>query len=276
MRWFKHLSAAHDDDALAAILEEMGPVGYGIYWLLLEHFAAVMEKDCTAVPELTHSEAKWANVCCCSARTFSKFAQRAAELLLISCKTLAELRQYSGRTLAKRLQIGIPKLLKYRDEYSRKSGVTPDKLPARSEREQRESREETPPTPSCEGAACEPSRNGNGKDTDPDKFSDWAEAVYARHPKKKNKFLAMQKLADRFAHDELARAIFEKNHELFRQSKSWLEQGGRFVPALCNPDDSGFISDEAWRYPPPDEEEDELMRWARDRDAARERGEIVN
>ena len=123
---------------------------------------------------------------------------------------------------------------------------------------------------------CAPSRNEKDPDPDPEKFSAWAEEIYALHPKKKNKFLAMQKLASRFAHDERARAIFETNHELFRQSKSWLEQGGRFVPALCNPDDSGFISDEAWRYPPPDEEEDELMRWARDRDAARERGEIVN
>ena len=151
MRWFKHLSAAHADDALAAILEEMGPTGYGIYWLLLEHFAAVMEKDCTAVPELTHSEAKWANICCCSARTFRKFTQRAAELLLISCKTLAELRQYSGRTLANRLQIGIPKLLKYRDEYSQRSGVSREKLPARSETERdtdtEQIRTEHPPTP---------------------------------------------------------------------------------------------------------------------------------
>jgi hypothetical protein len=175
----------------------------------------------------------------------------------------------------------IPRLLELEwiEQYQQDTIFAPEiphppaEIPSTKEGKEEKGTEEKERKKAC---ACEPSRNGNGKDADPDKFSDWAEAVYARHPKKKNKFLAMQKLADRFAHDELARAIFETNHELFRQSKSWLEQGGRFVPALCNPDDSGFISDEAWRHPPPDEEEDELMRWARDRDAARERGEIVN
>ena len=151
MRWFKHLSAAHADDALAAILEEMGSAGYGIYWLLLEHFAAVMEKDCEAVPELTHSEVKWAQICFCSVRGFRKFTQRATELRLISAQTTTELRQYSSRTLAKRLQIGIPKLLKYRDEYSQRSGASREKLPARSDTERdtdtEQNRTEHPPTP---------------------------------------------------------------------------------------------------------------------------------
>jgi hypothetical protein len=133
MRWFKHLSMAHDDVGLSTLLEAMGPEAYGIYWLLLEHFASVMEKDCTAVPELIHSEGRWAQICFTSARKFRKFAETAAELKLISSSSQAELKQFASRMPANRLQICIPKLLKYRDEYSRKSGQTPDKLPARTD-----------------------------------------------------------------------------------------------------------------------------------------------
>jgi hypothetical protein len=133
MRWFKHLSMAHDDVGLSTLLEAMGPEAYGIYWLLLEHFASVMEKDCTAVPELIHSEQRWATICHTSSRKFRKFAEIAAELKLIESKSQAELKQFSSRMPAIRLAICIPKLLKYRDEYSRKSGHSPDKLPARTD-----------------------------------------------------------------------------------------------------------------------------------------------
>jgi len=133
MRWFKHLSMAHDDQGLSTLLEAMGPEAYGIYWLLLEHFASVMEKDCTAVPELVHSEQRWATICHTSSRKFKKFAETSAELKLIESRTSAELKQFTSRMPAERLLICIPKLLKYRDEYSRKSGHSPDKLPARTD-----------------------------------------------------------------------------------------------------------------------------------------------
>lgn len=129
MRWFKHLTTAHDDPALSTIVEEMGSDGYGIYWLLLEHFAAAMPKDCKSVPEITRSIDSWAKICACrSTRQFDKFYQTAVKLRLICGETAAELRQNCSKRAAKRLQICIPKLLKYRDEYSKKSGQTPEKI----------------------------------------------------------------------------------------------------------------------------------------------------
>lgn len=151
MRWFKHLSMAHADPALCTLLEMMGPEAYGIYWLLLEHFAAVMEKDCITVPELTHSEIKWAQICSSSARKFRNFAETAAKLKLIESSSEAELKQFASRMPANRLRICIPKLLKYRDEYSRKSGHSPDKLPARTDTDTdtdtEEKKKEEPPVP---------------------------------------------------------------------------------------------------------------------------------
>jgi hypothetical protein len=143
VRWFKHLALAHDDVGLSTLLEEMGSQAYGIYWLLLEHFAAVMEKDCTAVPVLVHSYLLWSKICWSSTRTFRNFANRAAELKLIESRPAAELKQNSSRLAADRLEICVPKLLKYRDEYSRKSGSDKDKLPARSDEIQNRSEVET-------------------------------------------------------------------------------------------------------------------------------------
>lgn len=156
MRWFKHLTMAHEDAGLATLAEELGAGGYGIYWFLLEHFGSVMEKDCARVPTLVHSDLRWAKICCCSTRMFRTFVERAAELKLIESRTPAELKQYSSRTPAKRFEICIPKLLKYRDEYSRKSGVAPDKLPARVDTHTDTDGEQiTPPTPSPEGEPVE-------------------------------------------------------------------------------------------------------------------------
>lgn len=128
MRWLKHLTAAHQDIAMSEILEEFGPEGYGIYWLLLEHLAVAVEKDSLAVPTAAHSVIRWSQICHCSARLFRKFTTSAAHLRLISVTSTADLRQISAKSMGDRLQISIPKLLKYRDEYSKKSGQTPDKL----------------------------------------------------------------------------------------------------------------------------------------------------
>lgn len=122
------MTAAHQDIAIVSLLEEFGPEGYGIYWLLLEHFSAVLEKEMTSVPPLAHSVVGWSKICHCSARTFRKFADRAADLQLISSTSLADLRQFSGRSPADRLQIEVPKLMKYRDEWSKRSVVTTEQI----------------------------------------------------------------------------------------------------------------------------------------------------
>lgn len=83
-----------------------------------------------------------------------------------------------------------------------------------------------------------------------DEFSDWAEAAYRRHPKKKNKPLAMLALKNRFAGDRAAREVFDRNHKLWCDTKEWQERNGAFVPPLCDNDGTGFINDDGWKYPP--------------------------
>lgn len=135
MRWLKHLSIAHDDPAICELLEEFGPEGYGIYWLLLEHVALSIEKDSDETPSRTHSVVEWARICCCSARRLRSFVQRSAELSLIVAHSVADLKQFSSRLPADRLQIDVPKLLKYRDEYTKRSGQTTRQMEIEKEKE---------------------------------------------------------------------------------------------------------------------------------------------
>lgn len=114
MRWFKHLSMAHSDHAVSAILEELGAEAYGVWWLILEDIAASIEKNSKDTFAI-HSDVKWSQICYCSARKFRSIANRLQEKGLIVCTSTDN-----------RLKIDVPKLLKFRDEYSKKSGHSPD------------------------------------------------------------------------------------------------------------------------------------------------------
>jgi len=106
---------------MTQLLEEFGAEAYGVYWLLCEEIAGTMEKDSPST-HLIHSDVKWSQMSYCSARVFRSIANRMQEIGLINVESIQN-----------RLKIDIRKLLKYRDEYSKKSGESPD---SRTEREQ--------------------------------------------------------------------------------------------------------------------------------------------
>lgn len=114
MRWGKHLSMAHADIQMSALLEECGPEGYGIYWLIWEDIASIMESG-KMDPRNVHSISKWAEVCHCSTRVWTRVTHSLEKKALIFVQTFD-----------KRVQITIPNILKYKDEYSKKSGHSPE------------------------------------------------------------------------------------------------------------------------------------------------------
>lgn len=120
MRWVKHMAMAHADSEVDAVLEEFGAVAYGVYWLIVEEIASAIEPGRDA-PEAIRSVQKWANICRVQPRVFRKIIARLAVHLMI----------VSG-TDDKRLRIIVPNLLKYRDEYSRKSGHSPEQTKTES------------------------------------------------------------------------------------------------------------------------------------------------
>jgi hypothetical protein len=116
MRWVKHLSTAHDDQAMGAILENHGPVGYGVYWLIVEEIAAAIDGD-HAEPCAVKSLSSWAHL------SFIPWQKLRIILGSLSDEGLIRL-----RSIGDRVEISVPNILKYRDEYQKKSGQTPDKL----------------------------------------------------------------------------------------------------------------------------------------------------
>lgn len=109
MRWFKHLSTSHDDEKLAELLYcENGLEMYGLFWLILEVIAGPLDQNDNT--SLEYSPKKWASFSSISTRKFKRFVQTMADIGLI----IAEISDQN-------IRITYPKLLKYRDEYSRKN-----------------------------------------------------------------------------------------------------------------------------------------------------------
>jgi hypothetical protein len=109
IRWFKHLSEAADDEKLADILTEYGPEGYGVWWLMIEVVAKQMDK--TLRCEAEYPIGVWSKKCFVSKRKTLEFLQLFAEKKLIFLKENE-----------KKISVEIPNLLKFRDEYSTRSG----------------------------------------------------------------------------------------------------------------------------------------------------------
>lgn len=137
MRWFKHLSMAHNDTEMSAVLEELGAEAYGVWWLILEDVASCMDKNSSAAIAI-HSDVKWSQICYCSARKLRSIVSRLNEKGLISATSTDN-----------RLQIEVRNLLKYRDEYSKKSGVAPDSRADTDTHTDTDTQTEQPPTPLC-------------------------------------------------------------------------------------------------------------------------------
>ena len=109
MRWIKHLSCAHEDELMAELIEEFGPEGYGVWWIILERIAASMvESEKTS---LRYSARNWASSCRITEDRFIEIITFLSENHPTFC----------AKTTGKHVTIDCPNLLKYRDEYSRRS-----------------------------------------------------------------------------------------------------------------------------------------------------------
>ena len=60
MKWFKHMTAAQDDEKLRGLWDRYNAAGYGRWWLLLEAVAG--DYKAGMVPQITLSARQWASV----------------------------------------------------------------------------------------------------------------------------------------------------------------------------------------------------------------------
>jgi len=121
MKYINHMTCAGDDEKIQSLRDRHGVAGYGIYWLLIERVAAQIRPESIST-SLTLSVSKWAKYLDIKPGYLLKTVSTCSELGLISVERRNDL-----------VTIGIPNILKYCDEYTRKvrrvSGQTPDKDP---------------------------------------------------------------------------------------------------------------------------------------------------
>jgi hypothetical protein len=121
MRWLKHLTTAKDDEKIALLISECGHAAYGLWWMVLELVGREMDTK-SGKCSLTYPASKWA------AELYLRPQDVRSKLSAIG------LDRGAGALLklswdGSKITAEIPNLLKYRDEYSRKSGQSPDTLP---------------------------------------------------------------------------------------------------------------------------------------------------
>lgn len=123
MRWLKHMTATRKDEKVAALIHKAGHDGYGLWWMVLETVAASMDKGSTKC-SLKYPVSKWAT----ELQLLPQHVCR--KLVALHVAGLLELRKDGDA-----IELTIPNLLKYRDEYARKSGHTPDSVRSKIQRQ---------------------------------------------------------------------------------------------------------------------------------------------
>lgn len=127
MRWVKHMTATRQDEKVAAYLESCGPKyrheGYGFYWCLIEIVASSIEKG-SQKSSVTYPLTSWSRMLYCHHHTVGKYIGKLEVTHLVTCK-------WSEGNLT----VDIPNLLKYRDEYSRKSGQDQETVGSKRQRQ---------------------------------------------------------------------------------------------------------------------------------------------
>ena len=238
MRWLKHITKSHGDEALAAVLHSQGLEGYGFYWLLLEVIAGEMDSK-NGKPELTYFEDTWAKNLHCSVRVFRRL-----------CSSLSKEKLILVENSGDRVKIAVPNILKYKDECAKKSGHSPEQ---RIEREieierEKENEKETPecaPVPVLTPVPVPISRR-TAADLDGPPSKRWPE-FWAKYPRKVNAdagcraFMSVVTAANEermfacleryLASDESRRATMAADNWLFRCNRDdWLSDWPRAAP----------------------------------------------
>ena len=122
MRWFKHVSDAHDDEFLVSIIAEFGWQGYGWWWALLERIAGQWKPAKGGVPEARFRVTELAGFLSTKPRILRAFLSRAAHAGKMRAD---EVVLPAGTTVV----IRCDKLLEIKDEYSKRSRHTPKQYP---------------------------------------------------------------------------------------------------------------------------------------------------
>ncbi len=228
MRWIKHMTATTQDERIASYLDDCGPAhrheGYGFFWLLLEVVAAQIEtgsEKCSA----TYALPTWSRLLYCHHHTVGKYLGKLEVAGLVTAKKAAG-----------KVEVIIPNLLKYRDEYSRKSGVDPESVRSKKQIQNTDTEAETEKNAPV-GALFEmPSAP-----TEDELISETAKRLCARHPKERTctpgeARKALKAIVGKLPKSERSAKLesIDSNHQGCCESDDWTKDGGQYAKGLAN------------------------------------------
>jgi hypothetical protein len=113
MRWVKHMTAAWDDERIAKLVGKGGVEGlaaYGIWWRLIEIIASRVDGKSTQC-SVTYDVTRWSLLLSLRGSHVRHWIEKLALTGVLTAEWVGT-----------EITVTIPKLLKYRDEYSKKSG----------------------------------------------------------------------------------------------------------------------------------------------------------
>lgn len=159
MLWIKHMVMTRDDERVARLVADGGHAAYGLWWMVLETIAKRMDKSNRCSVKYPVSE--WASKLHVAPQNLRRQLQplldsglivevpadacpppsAAAEASQDCSRRVTEASQRRNRRVAE-IELQAPNLLKYRDEYSKRSGHATDK-PAPTTTTETDTEEET-------------------------------------------------------------------------------------------------------------------------------------
>lgn len=255
MRWFKHMTRSHADEFLAEVLDVLGLEGYGCWFIILEMIAEEMDETCRTFARFHRKT--WARNCRISPRKWLKFAEFFQEKGKISLEISGEF-----------ITVDCPKLLEYRDEWSRRkrknsgvtpeckrrnSGAAPELLTEVDKEEERDSppysppsREKSPPTPEPKAApeaqprATGPPRTVPGYSLE---FLQFWEA-YPKQVGQDDAWLAWCEVCARLDFPGLSALLAALGQQ--EEGEDWRRDGGRYIPSPAK-----WLRSGRWKDRPP-------------------------
>ena len=123
------MTASHEDEKLADLIDRFGHAGYGAWWLVAEIVAARIDSDGKA--EVTYPLSKWSHLM--SVR---------GSLVISTLSKLEVTHLVTVERTETDITVRIPNLLKYRDEYTRRSGQSPESVPTKEQKQKQKQRTE--------------------------------------------------------------------------------------------------------------------------------------
>lgn len=147
MRWVKHMTAAWDDERIAKLVGKGGVEGlaaYGIWWRLIEIIAARVDGKSIQC-SVTYDVTRWSLLLSLRGSHVRHWLEKLALTGVLTAEWVGT-----------EITVTIPKLLKYRDEYSKKSVQGPVQEKEREQKESTTEEEHKTNTPAVADKALTP------------------------------------------------------------------------------------------------------------------------